>query len=68
MRHRATARNTRAHSCRGTGQGCATGESGRADSRDRALAFDYNGNGPRDNLVLYRPGAGVIWILNSLNN
>jgi hypothetical protein len=38
------------------------------DLRDRALAFDYNGNGRRDNLVLYRPGAGVIWILNSLNN
>jgi hypothetical protein len=38
------------------------------DLRDRALAFDYNGNGRRDNLVLYRPGTGVIWILNSLNN
>jgi hypothetical protein len=37
------------------------------DSSDRALAFDYNGNGRRDNLVLYRPGTGTIWILNSLN-
>jgi hypothetical protein len=37
------------------------------DLRDRALAFDFNGNGRQDNLVLYRPGTGLIWILNSLN-
>ena len=37
------------------------------DPNDRAFAFDYNGNGRRDNLVLYRPGTGIIWILNSLN-
>jgi hypothetical protein len=38
-----------------------------ADPRDRALCFDYNSNGRQDNLVLYRPGNGSIWILNSLN-
>src|SRR5207302_1777418 len=38
-----------------------------ADPSDRALAFDYNGNRRLDNLVLYRPGTGTIWILNSLN-
>ena len=37
------------------------------DPSDRAFAFDYNGNGRLDNLVLYRPGTGRIWILNSLN-
>jgi hypothetical protein len=38
-----------------------------ADTRDRALAFDYESNGRLDNLVLYRRGTGTIWILNSLN-
>jgi hypothetical protein len=38
-----------------------------ADTRDRAFAFDYNGNGMQDNIVVYRPGTGKIWILNSLN-
>lgn len=37
-----------------------------ADSRDRVLAFDFNSNGRQDNLVLYRPGTGTIWILNTL--
>jgi hypothetical protein len=39
-----------------------------ADGADRAFGFDYESNGRTDNLVLYRPGAGTIWILNSLNN
>jgi hypothetical protein len=30
---------------------------------DRAFAFDYDGSGKLDHLVLYRPGAGTIWIL-----
>jgi hypothetical protein len=34
-----------------------------ADAADRAFAFDYDGTGKRDHLVLYRPGHGVIWIL-----
>jgi FG-GAP-like repeat len=38
-----------------------------ADARDRAFGFDYHSNGRPDNLVLYRPGTGTIWILNSLN-
>jgi hypothetical protein len=38
-----------------------------ADPRDRAFAFDYNSNGRLDNIVVYRPGTGRIWILNSLN-
>ncbi len=30
---------------------------------DRMFAFDYNGSGLLDHLVLYRPGTGIIWIL-----
>jgi len=30
---------------------------------DRAFAFDYEGSGKLDDLVLYRPGAGIFWIL-----
>ncbi len=30
---------------------------------DRALAFDYTGMGLQDHLVLYRPGAGALFIL-----
>jgi len=34
-----------------------------ADSSDQAFAFDYNGSGKLDHLVLYRPGQGTVWIL-----
>ena len=34
-----------------------------ADNRDRAFAFDYDGRGKLDHLVLYRPGTGTIWFL-----
>jgi hypothetical protein len=34
-----------------------------ADPSDRAFAFDYDGSGKLDHLVLYRPGQGTIWIL-----
>jgi hypothetical protein len=30
---------------------------------DRAFAFDYDSSGDLDHLVLYRPGAGAIYIL-----
>lgn len=30
---------------------------------DQAFAFDYDGSGKLDHLVLYRPGTGTIWIL-----
>jgi hypothetical protein len=30
---------------------------------DLAFAFDYDGSGKLDHLVLYRPGTGTIWIL-----
>src|ERR1035437_2043642 len=30
---------------------------------DRAFAFDYDGSGKLDHLVLYRPGTGTVWIL-----
>ena len=30
---------------------------------DLAFAFDYEGSGKLDHLVLYRPGTGTIWIL-----
>ncbi|SDM69459.1 hypothetical protein SAMN05660642_03067, partial [Geodermatophilus siccatus] len=34
-----------------------------ADERDQAFAVDYDGSGKPDHVVLYRPGAGVCWIL-----
>jgi hypothetical protein len=34
-----------------------------ARASDRVLAFDYDGSGRQDHLVLYRPGTGTIWIL-----
>ncbi|WP_031477064.1 hypothetical protein [Streptomyces bicolor] len=50
------------------GQVYAEGSPGRgiggydlADNRDRVLALDYEHNGKADHLVLYRPGARVIW-------
>ena len=30
---------------------------------DRAFGFDYSGSGALDCVVVYRPGTGVIWIL-----
>jgi hypothetical protein len=33
------------------------------DAADRAFAFDYDGSGKLDHLVLYRPGDGSIFIL-----
>src|SRR5271165_1598607 len=30
---------------------------------DRALAFDYDGSGKLDHIVLYRPGRGIIWLI-----
>jgi hypothetical protein len=33
------------------------------DNRDRAFAFDYDGSGKLDHLVLYRPGTGAIYFL-----
>jgi len=30
---------------------------------DKILAFDYNGTGNQDHLLLYRPGTGIAWIL-----
>ena len=38
-----------------------------ADPADRVLAFDYDGNGRLDHLVLFRPGHGTIWILANQN-
>ena len=32
-------------------------------SADRVFAFDYEGTGKLDDLVLYRPGTGIVWIL-----
>ncbi len=33
---------------------------------DRAFAFDYDGSGRSDHLVLYRPGSGAIFILKNV--
>ncbi len=30
---------------------------------DKVFAFDYNGSGVADHLVLYRPGSGIVYIL-----
>lgn len=32
-------------------------------SADRAFAFDYDSSGKLDDIVLYRPGTGTLWIL-----
>ncbi len=32
-------------------------------TEDRILAFDYDGSGKQDHLVIYRPGRGLIYIL-----
>ena len=37
-----------------------------AGSNDQILAFDYNGSGDVDHLVIYRPGAGICWILQNV--
>jgi hypothetical protein len=42
--------------------GTGLGDYDLASSADRAFAFDYNGTGKLDHLVLYRPGTGTIWI------
>ena len=34
---------------------------------DRILAYDYNSSGKLDHLVLYRPGTGIVWILQNTN-
>jgi hypothetical protein len=33
------------------------------DAADRAFAFDYDGSGKPDHLVLYRPGKGIIYMI-----
>lgn len=32
-------------------------------SADRIIAFDYSGTGHADHLLCYRPGTGILWIL-----
>ena len=34
---------------------------------DQILAYDYNGTGKQDHLILYRPGTGIIWMLQNVN-
>jgi len=34
-----------------------------SSTADRMIAFDYNSSGKQDHLLLYRPGTGVVWIL-----
>src|SRR5258708_3898160 len=45
------------------GPGTGIGGYDLADPADRVFAFDYDGSGKLDHLVLYRPGQGTIWIL-----
>src|SRR5438067_1661277 len=49
--------------CRGGAPGHGIGGYDLADNRDRVFAFDYDGSGKLDHLVLYRPGTGTLWIL-----
>lgn len=39
------------------------GEYPLTDPRDRAFPFDFAGTGYADHIAVYRPGAGVFWIL-----
>jgi hypothetical protein len=34
---------------------------------DQILAFDYSGTGKQDHLILFRPGTGIIWMLQEVN-
>jgi hypothetical protein len=45
------------------GPGSGVGGFDLKSAADRAFAFDYDGSGKLDHLVLYRPGTGTIWIL-----
>jgi len=44
-------------------QGSGIGGYDLRSSADQAFAFDYDGSGKLDHLVLYRPGTGIIYIL-----
>lgn len=44
-------------------QGGGVGGYDLLSTTDQAFAFDYDGSGKLDHLVLYRPGTGTIWIL-----
>ncbi|UBF29989.1 PQQ-like beta-propeller repeat protein (plasmid) [Kovacikia minuta CCNUW1] len=46
-----------------SGGGTGIGGYDLSNSADRAFAFDYNGSGKQDHLVLYRPGRGIIYII-----
>jgi hypothetical protein len=46
-----------------TGYGNGIGGYDLRSASDRMFAFDYNGSGKQDHLVLYRPGTGIVWIL-----
>ncbi len=45
------------------GMGAGIGGYDLRSTADRVFAFDYEGSGKLDDLVLYRPGTGIIWIL-----
>lgn len=34
---------------------------------DQVLAYDYSGTGKQDHLILFRPGTGIIWMLQNVN-
>ncbi len=36
-------------------------------SVDQMIGFDYNSTGHSDHLLLYRPGTGVVWIMENIN-
>ena len=50
---------------RSNGVGGGIGGYDLADPAGRILAFDYDGKGRLDHLILFRPGQGTIWILGS---
>jgi hypothetical protein len=49
------------------GPGNGIGGFGLASPIDSAFAFDLDSTGRQDNLVLYRPGTGIFWILKNSN-
>ncbi|MET7667026.1 hypothetical protein ABZS39_02670, partial [Micromonospora luteifusca] len=39
-----------------------------AGVEDRLVPFDYDGSGKLDDLLAYRPGSGIVWVLQSTGN
>jgi hypothetical protein len=49
-------------------QGGGIGTFDLLDARDQVVAFDYTGSGRQDHLLLYRPGAGIAYVVKRSGN